>query len=172
MWFYSNFRTRNAKLSYKGTKNVSIYAFSLGKSLDFRKYACVKDLTNIVSERDTTDLIIIISYWIWCRFWPIFCVVSRQQGDVVWVFSVEIWQPSLLLEISTDLWAWGKFIDKPIIKYYLLDQINFWILSENKKKTRNKKTAFPFLLAKPSLIHFVLSVLRKVSLLDNFWLHL
>ena len=84
------------------------------------------------------------------------------------MFSVEIWQPSLLLEISTDLWAWGKFIDKPIIKYYLLDQINFWILSENKKKTRNKRTAFPFLLAKPSLIHFVLSVLRKVSLLDNF----
>ena len=37
-------------LKYKGTKNVAIYAFSSGKFLDVRKYACVKDLTNIMSE--------------------------------------------------------------------------------------------------------------------------
>ena len=30
-------------------KIVAIYAFLSGKFLDFRKYACVKDLTNIMS---------------------------------------------------------------------------------------------------------------------------
>ena len=40
---------RNAKLSYQVTKNVAIYALSSGKFLDDRKYACVKDLTNIMS---------------------------------------------------------------------------------------------------------------------------
>ena len=34
----------------KGTKNVEIYAFSLGKVRDVREYACVKDLTNIMPE--------------------------------------------------------------------------------------------------------------------------
>ena len=38
---YSNFRIRNAKLSYKGTRNVAIYAFSLGKFLNVRVHACV-----------------------------------------------------------------------------------------------------------------------------------
>ena len=28
---YSNFRIRNAKLSYKGARNVAIYVFSSGK---------------------------------------------------------------------------------------------------------------------------------------------
>ena len=32
------------------TKNVAIYSFSSGKFLNIRKYACVKDLTNIVSD--------------------------------------------------------------------------------------------------------------------------
>ena len=40
---------RNVRLSYQGTKNVAIYAFSSGKFLYVRKYACVKDLTNIMS---------------------------------------------------------------------------------------------------------------------------
>ena len=48
---YSNFRIRNAKLSYKGTRNVAIYAFSSARFLDVRKYACAKDLTNIMSDR-------------------------------------------------------------------------------------------------------------------------
>ena len=39
----------NAKLCYKGTTNVAIYAISSGKFLDVRKYACVKYLTNIMS---------------------------------------------------------------------------------------------------------------------------
>ena len=47
---YSNFRIRNAKLSYKGNGNDAIYAFSSGKFLNVRVYACVKDLTNIMSE--------------------------------------------------------------------------------------------------------------------------
>ena len=34
---------------------------------------------------------------------PIFYVVSHQQGDVVWMFSVKIGKPSLLVEDSTDL---------------------------------------------------------------------
>ena len=38
-----------AKLSYKGTENVAIYAFSSGKFLNIKVYACVKDLTNIMS---------------------------------------------------------------------------------------------------------------------------
>ena len=46
---YSNFRIRNAKLSYFGNRNVAIYAFSSGKFLNIRVYACVKDLTNIMS---------------------------------------------------------------------------------------------------------------------------
>ena len=46
---YSTFRVKNAKLSYKGTENVAIYAFSSGKILNVRVYACVKDLTNIMS---------------------------------------------------------------------------------------------------------------------------
>ena len=33
----------------KGTENVAIYAFSSGKFLDARKFAGVKDLTNIMS---------------------------------------------------------------------------------------------------------------------------
>ena len=36
-------------LSYEGTRNVAIYAFSLGKFLNVRVYAGVKDLTNIMS---------------------------------------------------------------------------------------------------------------------------
>ena len=48
--YYSNFRIRNAKLSYKGTRNVAIYAISSGKFLNVRVNACVKDLTNIMSE--------------------------------------------------------------------------------------------------------------------------
>ena len=37
------------RLSYQGTKNVAIYAFSLGKILDVRKVAGVKNMTNIMS---------------------------------------------------------------------------------------------------------------------------
>ena len=47
---FSNFRFRNAKLSYYRTRNVAIYAFSLGKFLNVTVNACVKDLTNIMSE--------------------------------------------------------------------------------------------------------------------------
>ena len=46
---YSNVRIRNAKVLHKGTRNVAIYAFSLGKFLIVSVYACVKDLTNIMS---------------------------------------------------------------------------------------------------------------------------
>ena len=46
---YCNLRIRNAKLSYKGTRNVAIYAISSGKFLNVRVNACVKDLTNIMS---------------------------------------------------------------------------------------------------------------------------
>ena len=53
---YSNFRIRNAKLSYQGTRNVAIYVFSSGKFLNVRVYACVKDLTNIMSGFDGHDL--------------------------------------------------------------------------------------------------------------------
>ena len=42
-------RIRNARLSYKGTRDVAIYAFSSGKFLNVRVYASVKDLTNIMS---------------------------------------------------------------------------------------------------------------------------
>ena len=38
------------KLSYCGTRNVSIYAYFSSKFLYHRKYACVKDLTHIMSE--------------------------------------------------------------------------------------------------------------------------
>ena len=31
-----------------GTKNVAVYEFHSGKFLDLRKYACVKDLANII----------------------------------------------------------------------------------------------------------------------------
>ena len=31
------------------TRNVAIYAFSLGKFLNVSAYACVKDMTNIMS---------------------------------------------------------------------------------------------------------------------------
>ena len=48
--FHSNFRIRNTRLSYRRYKNVTILVFSLGKFLDVRQYACVKDLTNIISE--------------------------------------------------------------------------------------------------------------------------
>ena len=41
---------RKAKLSYQVTKNVADYAFSAGKYLDVSKLACVKDLTNIMSD--------------------------------------------------------------------------------------------------------------------------
>ena len=40
---------RNVRLSYQGTKNVAIYAFSSGKILDVRQIAGVKDMTNIMS---------------------------------------------------------------------------------------------------------------------------
>ena len=53
--YYSTFRIINAKLSYKGTENVAIYAFSLGKFLNDRVYACVKYLTNITSEQIHVD---------------------------------------------------------------------------------------------------------------------
>ena len=36
---------------YCETKNVLIYIFSLGEFLGYGKYACVKDLTNIMSVR-------------------------------------------------------------------------------------------------------------------------
>ena len=52
---YSNFRIRNAKLSYKGTRNVAIYAISSGKFLNVRVNACVKDLTNVMSEEDIRE---------------------------------------------------------------------------------------------------------------------
>ena len=50
---------RNAKLSYQVTKNVAIYALSLGKFLDVRKYACVKDFTNIMSGFPNTSLVFV-----------------------------------------------------------------------------------------------------------------
>ena len=36
--------------SYEETENVAIFVFSSGKVLDARKQACVKDLTNIMSD--------------------------------------------------------------------------------------------------------------------------
>ena len=47
---YPTFRIRHPKLTYYGTRDVAIHAFSLGKFPDVRKYACVKDLTNIMSD--------------------------------------------------------------------------------------------------------------------------
>ena len=44
----SHFRLRKLRSSYQGTKNVAIYALSLGKILDFRKIAGVKNMTNIM----------------------------------------------------------------------------------------------------------------------------
>ena len=35
---------------YEGTENVAIYAFSSGKFLNVRVHACVKYLTNIMSD--------------------------------------------------------------------------------------------------------------------------
>ena len=49
MKFYSNFRIKNAELSYLGTINVAIYALYSGEFLELKKYACGKDLTNIIS---------------------------------------------------------------------------------------------------------------------------
>ena len=50
---------RNVRLSYQGTKNVVIYALSSGKFLFVRKYACVKDLTNIMSGPYPSVVIIV-----------------------------------------------------------------------------------------------------------------
>ena len=47
---------RNVRWSYQGTKNVAIYAFSSGKFLNIKVYACVKDLTNIMSESFMSDI--------------------------------------------------------------------------------------------------------------------
>ena len=47
----SHFRLRKLRLSYQGTKNVAIYAFSSGKILDVRKIAGVKNMTNIMSGK-------------------------------------------------------------------------------------------------------------------------
>ena len=49
----SHFRLRKLRLSYQGTKNVAIYAFSSGKILDVRKIAGVKNMTNIMSDHIT-----------------------------------------------------------------------------------------------------------------------
>ena len=40
---YSNVRIRNANLLYKGTRKVAIYAFSSGKFLNVRVYACIEN---------------------------------------------------------------------------------------------------------------------------------
>ena len=40
------------KFAYCETKDVAFYAYSSGKFLDYGKYACVKDLTNIMSGDD------------------------------------------------------------------------------------------------------------------------
>ena len=60
---YSNSRIRNAKLSYKGTRNVAIYSFSLGKFLNVRVYACVKDLTNIMSAVSGNPLFLVLRHF-------------------------------------------------------------------------------------------------------------
>ena len=52
----SHFRLIKLRSSYQGTKNVAIYAFSLGKILDVRKVAGVKDMTNIMSELDVFEV--------------------------------------------------------------------------------------------------------------------
>ena len=49
----SHFRLRKLRSSYQRTENVAIYAFSSGKFLEVRLYACVKDLTNIMSGPET-----------------------------------------------------------------------------------------------------------------------
>ena len=41
---------RNDKNSIFGVENVANYGVFLGKFLDFGKSACVKDMTNIMSE--------------------------------------------------------------------------------------------------------------------------
>ena len=38
-------------------KNVAIYSFSTGKFLNIRKYACVKDLTDIISVAEKENLL-------------------------------------------------------------------------------------------------------------------
>ena len=47
---HSHFRLRKFRSSYQGTKNVAIYTCSLGKILDVRQIAGVKDMTNIMSD--------------------------------------------------------------------------------------------------------------------------
>ena len=54
--------SENSKLSEKGTTNVAIYAFFAGKFLDVTKYACVKDLTNIMSVWGLTNVALQVQY--------------------------------------------------------------------------------------------------------------
>ena len=49
MGYDFNLKNTNAKNHIVVTKIVSIYARILGKFLDYGKYACVKDSTNIMS---------------------------------------------------------------------------------------------------------------------------
>ena len=75
---------RRAKLSHKGTKNVAIYAFSSGKFLDDKEYACVNDLTNIVSVILSILIILIIPiFWIILIILTILMIRIIRNMDVV-----------------------------------------------------------------------------------------
>ena len=80
--------TRNAKLSYEGTRNVAIYAISTGKFLNVRVHACVKDLTNIMSVIIVIIIAIIIIIIIFAL--GLICAVSaggRTRSHLGWLKS-------------------------------------------------------------------------------------
>ena len=70
-------------------------------------------------------------------FWssPIFCVLPRQQGDVIRVLSVEIRQTCLLIEMFFN---WGEEIQWITIGSNYKKVGYFWILRGKAKITRER----------------------------------
>ena len=94
---YFNFRIRNAKLSYKGSRNVAIYAFSSGKFLNVRVYACVKDLTNIMSvysipRLHNRKLVQNLDLWAASHAKKVFKFVQEQRMVLVPISTKDIYK--------------------------------------------------------------------------------
>ena len=66
-------------MSNSGTGNIAIYAFSLGKFLEHGKYACVKDLTNIMSALKSEKY----------KFWLI-CPISMKGINQIKQMKVKV----------------------------------------------------------------------------------